>query len=266
MPAAISIPFPERRRSMSAPTTSSIVFLSLFGAILLGMYLRSVLPEHHLSAEAKESVRIGMGSVATMAALVLGLLVASTKGTYDAEKAEVTQMAAKIIYLDRLLASYGPETKEARDVLRSSVESAMTRIWSSTDSQHGPVDPSTSWTESLPNAIQKLAPKNEMQTSFRSQAASLIADLGQMRWLLFEQEETSISVPLLVIVISWLAIIFLSVGLFAPPNGTVIVALLLSALSVSAAILLILELDMPFDGLIQISNEPMRNALSHLGH
>ena len=86
-----------------------------------------------------------------------------------------------------------------------------------------------------------------------------------MRWLLYEQEESSISMPLLVVVVSWLAIMFISVGLYAPPNLTVIVALMLAAMSVAGAIFLILELDMPFDGILRISSAPMRNALEHLG-
>jgi hypothetical protein len=71
---------------------------------------------------------------------------------------------------------------------------------------------------------------------------------------------------MLMILISWLAIIFMSVAVFAPSNATVVVALMLAAFSVAGAIFLILELDMPFDGVIQISPAPLRNALIHLGH
>jgi hypothetical protein len=175
-------------------------------------------------------------------------------------------MAAKIDYLDRTLANYGPKTKEVRALLRRGVEGALGRIWPDQRSQHAQLDPSVSWTEALPKAIQILSPENDVQRSFKSQAVDLVNDLGQMRWLLYEQVESSISMPLLIVVISWLAIIFVSVGLFAPSNPTVIVALMLSALSVSGAIFLILELDLPFDGIVQISSAPMRNALEHLGH
>jgi hypothetical protein len=116
------------------------------------------------------------------------------------------------------------------------------------------------------NSIQKLSPQDDVHRSLKSQAAQIATDIGQMRWLLFEQTETSISVTMLIILISWLAIIFMSAGLFAPANATVIIALMLAALSVSGAIFLILELDTPFDGVIQISKKPMYNALAHLGH
>jgi len=245
--------------------TASIVFGSLFGGTLLGMRLRAILPPNHLSPEAKDSVRVAMASVATMAALVLGLLVASTKSSYDAKRNEVTQMAAKIDYMDRVLANYGPETKETRALLHRLVESALVRIWPDEKTHHAAVDPSGSWAEALPNSIQALSPQNDTQRSYKSQAVQLAADLGQMRWLLYEQEESSVSLPMLIVVISWLAIIFVSVGLFAPPNFTVIVALMLAVFSVSGAIFLILELDQPFDGMIQIPSTPMRNALQHLG-
>jgi len=128
------------------------------------------------------------------------------------------------------------------------------------------LDPSESSGEVFFNSIQKPSPQNDVQRSLKSQAAQIAMDLGQMRWLLFEQTETSISVAMLIVLISWLAIIFISAGLFAPGNATAVIALMLAALSVAGAIFLILELDMPFDGVIQISQRPMRNALIHLGH
>src|SRR6476646_7151546 len=142
---------------MNAFAAASIVFGSLFGSMLLGMRLRAVLPPNHLSEEAKDSVRVAMASVATMSALVLGLLVASTKSSYDAKRNEVTQMAAKIDYLDRVLANYGPDTKETRALLQRLVENALVHIWPEEKKSHQAAsDPSGSWTEALPNAIQAL--------------------------------------------------------------------------------------------------------------
>ena len=252
---------------MNSTITGALVFACLFGAGLLGVRVRAALPEDHLSSETKDAVKFGMGLVATMAALVLGLLVASTKGAYDTQKNEVAQMAAKIVFLDRVLANYGSESAESRDLLRHSVGSAINHMWpDKKSSQAAQLDPSVSSGEAFFNSIQKLSPQNDVQRSLKSQAAQIATDLGQMRWLLFEQTETSISVTMLIVLISWLAIIFMSAGLFAPPNATVIIALMLAALSVSGAIFLILELDMPFDGVIQISQKPMYNALAHLGH
>ena len=110
-----------------------------------------------------------------------------------------------------------------------------------------------------------MEPHNDVQRSLKAQLLTTVISLGQTRWLLFEQSGSSIPVPFLMILVIWLSLIFASFGLFAPPNATVVVALLLGALSVSAAIFLILELDLPFGGLVQISDEPLRKALAHLG-
>ena len=242
-----------------------LVFASLFGAALLGMRIRAWLPGHHLSNEAKESVRIAMGTVATMAALVLGLLVASTKGTYDAERNESTQLAARIIYLDRVLLMFGPETAEARDELKHATSNMIHRMWPEGPGATVELEPDATWGDALPKSIYGLVPKDEVQRQYKEQATEMVDDLAQTRWLLYAQAETSVSRAMLLVVIIWLAVLFLSIGLFAPPNATVVMALMLSAFSVSGAIYLILELDMPYSGLMKISSHPMRLALEHLG-
>ena len=85
-------------------------------------------------------------------------------------------------------------------------------------------------------------------------------ELAQTRWLLSEQSASSIQTPFLLVLILWLGIIFASFGLFAPRNGTVYAVIFLSALSLSTAVFLILELDQPFDGAIRISDAPLRTV------
>jgi hypothetical protein len=250
---------------MSPNVISLVVFICLFVSAILAMRVRMALPDHHLSAETKDTVKLTMGLVATMTALVLGLLVGSTKAAYDAEKSEVTQMAARIIYLDRVLASYGPESLGTRQMLRQTVGKAILRMWPGEASSNAPSDPASGRSGGLPESMQKLSPQDDAQRAAKTQAAGIVAELGQMRWLLFEQQETSFSMPMLVIVIFWLTILFFSFGLFAPANGTAIGAIMVGALSVAGAIFLILELDHPFEGLIEISSKPMRNTLTHLG-
>jgi hypothetical protein len=250
---------------VNSVTIGFITFACIFGAALLGMRLRTTLPEQHLSPETKDSVRLGMGFVATMAALLLGLLVASAKGSYDTQKSEVNQMAAKIVVLDRMLANYGPEAAEPRELLRHSVESAIYRMWPDKMSQHGQMDPSASSGEALYDSIQKLTPQNDLQRAIKSQAIGVGIEIGRARWLLFAQQETSVTRPVLIVAIFWLAIIFLSFGLFAPKNKIVVATWILAALSVAGAIFIIVEMDQPFGGLVRISSGPMQNALSHLG-
>lgn len=250
---------------MSATVIALLALAGISAATLLGMWLRAMLPDHHLSADAKESVRVGMGLVATMTALLLGLLIASAKGSYDTQRAQVIQIAANVGFLDRVLAVYGPETAEPRELLRREVESVIPRIWSE-GSQPSPLNTTAEQAQALHDSLQKLAPQNDAQRSLKAQALATTIDLGKTLWLLTAQKEPSLVTPLLVAVVLWLVIIFLSFGLFAPANKTVIATMLIVALSVASALFLILELDRPFDGVIQISSAPMQSVLSRLGN
>jgi hypothetical protein len=231
---------------------------------MLGVRLRAALPNHHLNSDAKDVVKLAMGLVATMTALVLGLLVAAAKGSYDTQKTYVIQMSAKVAFLDRVLAIYGPEAAESRAVLRQSVDGAVAKMWPATKSETAGLDPNASAGTALFDAVQKLSPQTDAQRTLKSSAVQMMMDLGLTRWLLFEQSDSAIATPLLVVVICWLTITFISFGLFAPSNATVIGTLMVAALSVAAALFLILELDQPFDGLIRISSAPMEKALQHL--
>jgi hypothetical protein len=250
---------------MSPFAISSIVFLCIFGGAVAGTFLRGPLPPPHLSADSKESVKLGMGLVATMSALVLGLLVSSAKSSYDTKSAELTAMSAQIILLDRVLAHYGPETQKARDVLRGGVVDNLDRVWPQERSRTSEAVAPSSGAEVLLDNLQALSPRDDTQRSLKSQALSMTIGLGQTNWLLFQQGTTSVSKPMLVILVFWLTAIFISFGLFAPRNATVIAALFVSGMSVSGAILLILEMYAPFGGLIEISSAPLRSALTHLG-
>ena len=248
---------------MSALTLALLIFACVFVGAVIGMLLRAVLPGHHLSAESKDVVKMGTGLIGTMAALVLGLLVASAKSSYDSQANELTEASAKILMLDRVLAHYGPEGKDARELLRQVVSRMIETLWATNVSATS--RPTTAEGEALFDNIQQLAPTSEAQRALRSQAQQIALDLARTRMLLYAQQGSSVSVPFLVVVVSWITIIFISFGLFAPRNLTVIITLLLCALSVAGAMFLILELDHPFSGLIQLSSAPLRGALALIG-
>jgi hypothetical protein len=251
---------------MSPITVSLIVLACVFGSALVGTQLHAILPQDHLSPDSKDIVKLGVGLVGTMAALVLGLLVAAAKGTYDAQSAEVTQISANIAAIDRMLANYGAETKEIRDILRDATARILDELWSESSNRALPTVPVSAAGEILYNKIRTLAPKNDTQRSLQSQALSVVADTARTRWLMYAQSTDSVSMPLLFVLVLWLAVIFTSFGLFAPFNGTVVSSLFVSALSVSAAIFLILEMYTPYTGVMQISNAPLHAALAQLGH
>jgi Mn2+/Fe2+ NRAMP family transporter len=250
---------------MSSLTVSIIGFACVLGSALLGMLVRRFLPDDHLSTESKDVVRLGMGLVATTLALVLGLLVASAKGFYDTQSTEVTQAAADIVLLDRLLAHYGPETADARAALRSSVAGTIERTWPRHGSDRPCFQPGAPKGEVMIDKIQELSPRDDNQRSLRTQALGLAIQLGQTRWLVFTQQTVSVPMPLLVILLFWLSVLFISFGLFAPPNLTVLTSLFISAVAVCAAIFLILEMYHPYTGLIRLSDAPLRSALAQLG-
>jgi hypothetical protein len=161
-------------------TIGLIVFACIFGAALFGIFLRSILPEQHLSPDSKDTVRLGIGVIATMVALVLGLLVASAKNIYDTQSSELTQLSANVIMLDNVLAQYGPETKEARDLLRAAVDRALDLLWRQDHQARSEINPTAGGGEIL-SRIYGLSPKDEAQHALQAQAASIAFGLGKER-------------------------------------------------------------------------------------
>jgi hypothetical protein len=252
---------------MSSFLIAAVVFVCVFGGALLGLFIRTLLPGHHLKDDSKDIVKLGIGVIATMTALVLGLLVSSAKNSFDKMSDELTRTAARVIELDRVLAHYGPDASEIRVRFRQNYERVADLLFSANATQLSKINAPDSHIrlESIDTALRALVPQTDTQRELRSKALALEAELVAMRWLLVLQEKETISMPLLVVVVAWLALIFTGFGLFSPGNGTVVGALMLCALSVSGAIFLILEMDRPLEGMVRISDAPMRAALSFLG-
>jgi hypothetical protein len=243
-----------------------VVFVFVFGGASLGMYLRAALPEDHLSDESKEAVKLGTGLIATMTALVLGLMTASAKSSFDAQNTLVQKTAADILTLDRILARYGPETKEIRDSIRRLVAVRLDDIWPADGSEPVRLDPAivAPEIERVADQIRALTPLNEAHWRLQRRALDIQEELLKSRWLMFGGINATILTPFLVALVFWLTITFMNFGLFAPRNATVIAIIFLCALSVSSVIFLILEMDNPFEGVIKVSDAPVRYALSHL--
>jgi hypothetical protein len=253
--------------SVDSLTIAGIVFACTFGGALFGICLRRILPESHLNSDSKDVVKMGTGLLATLAALVLGLLIASAKSSFDAQRSGLQQLSTNLILLDRSLKFYGPETKEARELLRRTVTVILDHRWPANGTRATGLDAQeiTETSGALYTAIRDLSPRTDAQKTIQSQAVQVSIDLGRTRWLLSQGEESSIPTPFLIVLVFWLTVLFITFGLFSPWNATVLTILFVCAMSVAGALFLIVELDRPMNGLIQISSKPLRDALGQLG-
>ena len=252
---------------MSTLAIALVVFVCCSVAALVGMVLHRALPDRHLDSDSRDVVKLVMGLIATMAALVLGLLIASAKGSYDTQTTEIQQIAANLVQLDRMLDLYGPEARDTRDSLKQTVFVGLQRIWPAETGQR--VDLALSGTRGQADAfyaqLQNLTPRNDSQRRAYDAALQLAANLGQLRVLMFEQSGGSVSWPLLTVLVFWVSVLFLGFGLFTRFHVTIAVALIVGALSVASAVFLILELSQPFEGLMRVSDLPLRSALAQMG-
>jgi hypothetical protein len=247
---------------MNSLVLSCMIFALILGGILLGMFLSKALPQHHLNKESQDVVRLGVGLIATIAALVLGLLIAAAKGSFDTQSGQVTQITADVIQLDDLLAQYGPEAVPVRNLMRSAIPAVVDRIWREKVTSTTAPFAASAKSEALILAIRTLAPQSDIQRSLQARAIQISYNLTQTRLSLFVETGSAIPAPFLAVLVFWLVIIFASFSLFGNVNATVFAILSVFALSASGAIFLILELSEPFSGLMMISSAPLRSALA----
>lgn len=251
---------------MSPTAVAIVVFVCAFGGVLAGMTLGTALPEHHRNDGSKDSVKIGIGLIATMTALILGLITASAKSSFDSVDGAVRHAAANLLTLDRVLARYGSDAAPMREALKSAAKSRIEATWPRSEPRHAEFNPwdAAAKVEHLASQIRSLQPKTEEQRWLQSRAGDLAESLLEVRFQVFGSLASSVPLPFLAILLFWLTITFTSFGLYAPRNATVISVLLVCALSVAAAVFLVLEMDGPFDGLITVSPDPLKYALDHL--
>jgi hypothetical protein len=249
---------------MSPLTIGALIFAFTFGGALAGMWLRATLPQRHLDNESQRTINVAIGLIATMTALVLGLVTASAKSSFDVLDAAVKQSAVELLTLDRTLARYGPQSEMAREALRVEVVAARKKAWHDADPTAPETRPAEAQgrAESVVKYILALPEQNAEQRWLKGVALEHGEALLKARWLRYSSIGTSVPVPFLVVLMFWLMVIFAGFGLFAPRNGTVISILLVCALTVASAIFIILEMDGPFAGVIRISPEPLDYALA----
>lgn len=245
---------------MNSLLVALVVFICTFGGALSGLYLHARLKEH-LDADSREVIKLVMGLIATMSALILGLLIASAESSYNGQKSELQSLSANVIMLDRLLASYGPDTKLARDELRGAIKASQERIWST----NAPKALDMNAASSFISHLQGLNPKTETGKILQNRALEVAVSVMQTRLLMVEQAGDSLPKPFMTALIFWVTALFMGFGLFTRWNGTVVAALVIGAICVSGAIFMILELSTPYRGIMQIPDAPLRHALAQIG-
>lgn len=244
-----------------------LIFASVFGSALLGMYARAHLPHHHLDEDSSTSIKLAAGLIATIAALVLGLLTSSAKSSYDAVNGDLQRNAVNILRLDRALAQYGPEAQPLREVLKRSYGDWVNLLASGDRDRIAMLDSSQilSHVREFQHRLSTLNPTTTAQRQMQDRALDISDDVFAARWLALMQQDGTIPMTLLIVLAAWLCVIFGTFGLFAPRNHTVLFFFLLCALSASGAIFVILEMDTPLTGVVRVSVVPMREAISQMG-
>jgi len=221
-----------------------------------------------MDADSRDVVKLVIGLIATMSALVLSLLIASANGSYDQQKNELNTLSANIVLLDRTLEFYGADARAIRAALSDTVRSTHDRIWSRAGVR--PEALTSTETQDAANAnlaqLHSLSPKTDAERALLSRAMQLSDSISQSRLLMAAQLGGSIAWPFLTVLVFWISILFFGFGLFARANLTVTLALLVGTLSVAGAIFLILELNDPYRGLMRISDAPLRSAMSQIDH
>jgi len=253
---------------MTSLTIGIISAACICGGTVIGYALQRVLPKHHLSKDTQDAVKLAVGVIATSTALVLGLLVSSSKGQFDAMGTRLVQFGANVIILDATLAEYGPEAKSAREQLRRGVEMTLQRLWPEERTAGSTVKALERGgdTDALRATLRALKPSTDEQRALLAQAHQIASDVSRSRWVVIEEAQRGLPPILLGVLVFWLTLLFVSFGLFAPRNWIVFLALMVSACSMAAAIFLVLEMNSPLDGLMKISSAPVRKALEFIGH
>ncbi|QTL05134.1 DUF4239 domain-containing protein [Aquabacter sp. L1I39] len=244
--------------------TSLIVFIFMFGGALGALFAARKLPEHHVSKETQDTVKLGVGMIAAMASLILGLMTASVKGGFDTTDKDVHTYALNILTVDTYMRHYGPGSCEARALLRRYTQGVIQETWRGADDSGVPDAVTGAILLDIDAAVRGWTPQNDDQRAIRSSVLDRLQGLLGSRWTISQEAVTNIPTVFVVVLIIWLTLIFVSFGLFAPRNAVVVGSLLLCSMSIAGALFIILEMSGPFDGLITVQPIPLIRVLDVL--
>ena len=242
-------------------------FCPLLGAGI-GISLRRRLPAHHLSRDATDVIKLATGLMATLVALILGLLISAANTYRSTIETEYKQSLASIVHLDEDLQAYGPDTRKIREYVRRVAVLTFQERWPDEDFKPtGPIaNAGMSRYVDAQRQILALQPADAAQRWFQSQALQMTERLSDLRWLVMSQQTaTAPLLPVFILILLSTVAIFASFALYVQPNPTVITMLALTALAIAGATFLIVELNSPFHGLLQIPSQGAHLVMQMLG-
>jgi hypothetical protein len=245
---------------------AGVIFVFVSAGAAAGMALQRLQPDPHRSDASKDIVKTVLGLLGTMTALILSLLIASAHGFYDTQRSEIQQLGVDILMLDDTLMRYGPAADPARAQLRTALQTVVDGMSPAAEARAARrLTVGTTGVADVLNTIGSLAPQTEAQHLAAAKAQLLAQDIASTRLLIHEQRTTTFPVPLAAILLCWLVVLFVGFGLFAPVNATVVGALGIGAVSVAAAMWLMLSMSHPYGGLMGVSDRPLRLAVAQIG-
>jgi hypothetical protein len=235
-----------------------IAFIVIFGSGMLGLLIGKILPERHIAQPTQAIVQTTMGTISILAALVLGLLVATAKGKFDTVSTQVEQLAGNLMLLDHELRNYGSDTAEARGLLRGYVVAKIKAVWPRQAGERPLLDDPTGvqLLEAFQLSLRGLTPKTDTQRLILADALPITGDLVKTTWRQVALAANRFTHPFLIMTQLWLGMLFFSWGMFAPRNAIVIGAMLLGAASIACTIILVEDFDNPFEGFVTVFAGP----------
>lgn len=248
---------------MSPFLFGAIAFGFVFGAAMIGVSARARLPGDHLAPDSKDAIKLATAVIGTLSALALGLLIASAKRSFDEANVEIRSWAGHVVLLDRVLVHYGPEVSDLRKALPRLIDVRLKEL--ATGKEHQTPDTIEQDFEPLQDVLRDLRPENDGKRWLQQRALNLTAKIAEARWLRVDSEIGGFPMLLLFMLVFWLSLLFASFGLLAPRNGTVVATLFVCALAVSGAMVLVIDMDHPYQGLVRASTSPLDMALTRLG-
>jgi hypothetical protein len=209
------------------------------------------------------------GLLTLLCALVTGLLIWTAYDVYASQNTAIQTVASKVLQLDLALADYGPEASSERVALRDRLGKTIDQVWGTSENDANFAANSFSAAIQVlrdpEKALERLQPATDAQKQALATAKSGIEAIAQSRLQMSFALTAPVSYPLLLIVVGWVFFLFCGFGLMSRGAAMSVVSLAVGAVAVASAVLLILDLSIPYSGIFRASAQPLEQVLAVIG-